>query len=171
MEKIIEGTIGVLPNDIEANIYLWLEHWESSQKVIKKYIKCYIWEQVKNLHGRNTFMSMMIISYSFLNMARQNIVILIKQAILKWKLSEPIKFTLCKQSEIAICPQSAFLIGNSVKVSVSKDTQELKRIATIYWCERCLISNWDTSSNWIWWKMVLVQFAASAITLQDKMWT
>ena len=119
-----------MPNDIEANIYLWQEHWESSQKVIKKYIKCYIWEQVKNLHGRNTFMSMMIISYSFLNMARQNIVILIKQAILKWKLSEPIKFTLCKQSEIAICPKSAFLIGNSVKVSVSKDTQELKLIAT-----------------------------------------
>ena len=68
---------------------------------------------------------MMIISYSFLNMARQNIVILIKQAILKWKLSEPIKFTLCKQSELAIGPKSAFLIGNSVKVSVSKETQEL----------------------------------------------
>ena len=64
------------------------------------------------------------------HMARQNIVILIKQAILKWKLSEPIKFTLCKQSEIAICPKPAFLIGNSVKVSVSKDTQELKLIAT-----------------------------------------
>ena len=64
-------------------------------------------------------------------MARQNIVIVIKQAILKWKLSEPIKFTLCKQSEIAICPKSAFLIGNSVKVwSVSEDTQELKLIAT-----------------------------------------
>ena len=120
----------LLPNDTEANIYLWQEHWESSQKVIKKYIKCYIWEQVKNLHSRNTFMSMMIISYSFLIMARQYIVILIKQAILKWKLSEPIKFTLCKQSEIAICPKSSFLIGNSVKVSVSKDTQELKLIAT-----------------------------------------
>ena len=119
-----------MPNDIEANIYLWHENWESSQNVIKKYIKCYIWKQVKNLRGRNTFMSMMIIIYSCLNMARQNIVILIKQAILKWKLSESIKFTLCKQGETAICPKSAFLIGNSVKVSVSKDTQELKLIAT-----------------------------------------
>ena len=45
-------------------------------------------------------------------------------------MNQSIKFTFCKQSEIAICPKTAFLIGNSIKVSISKDTQELKLIAT-----------------------------------------